>query len=111
MGTNAISAIPMLVEALDHPEPSIYYAAERALQRLGLEPDVTIPALIRVLEHSSQSGRSDVKYRLAYFGTNAAQVVPYLQLALTNQDHRVRTEITNVLEMIEKEPSKRASGE
>lgn len=100
MGTNAVAAIPMLIQTLDGIDGDNARAAATALGRLALEPDLVIPTLTSALQRPEHLVRWVAADALAAYGTNAAPAVPALRLALADQHPYVREAVSNALQVI-----------
>ncbi len=90
----------MLIQTLDDPDSDCARAAAHTLGKLGLQPDIVIPALTSALQRPECSMRVAAARTLSTFGTNAFQAVPALQLALADQNEYVRGAVSNALQVI-----------
>ncbi len=109
MGTNAASAVPMLIQTLADSGGDYARTAAHTLGRIALEPESVIPALIFALQHQDALMRWAAADSLAAFGTNAFQAVPALQLALADQNQYVREAASNALQVINSAPAAEAA--
>jgi HEAT repeat protein len=77
-GTNGLSAVPVLVGALNGSDPAVRQAAALALGHIGLEPESVVPALVRVLDNSDFALRLRAAVALGEFREQAKSAVPAL---------------------------------
>jgi HEAT repeat protein len=103
MGTNAVSAVPMLVWELDNPD--VFQTALVVLGELHLAPEVTVPALTKALQNPSWVARMRAAESPGAFGTNAARAIPALKSLLHDESPQLRESVSNALQLITTELS------
>ena len=99
--TNAIPAIPSLINALSNT--NAHFAAECALSlgHIGLEDKTVVPALIEKLGDPRPEVRRWAAVGLGCYGTNAKSAIPALQALLNDPVNSSRYDITNAILNIE----------
>ena len=97
LGTNANTAVEILLRFLKDRNGTVRTAAARALGNLALQPEVVIPALAKSAEDSEWMVRARSVEALANFGELARPVTPIFLHALNDPDSQVRREATNTL--------------
>jgi HEAT repeat protein len=107
LGTNAHPAVLFLIESLKKPQLDVW--AADILGRLGLEPDLSIPALAECLRSPNRGLRIMALYSLEKFGGSAKGAVPTLLKTIDDPEVKVRMEATNALEKIAPEVLKQTS--
>jgi HEAT repeat protein len=96
MGSNALPAIPLLVDCTTSTNRDLAWRAMRALGRLQLEPDRVVPALITQLNYPDYN-RIAAVWALRRYGSNAMSAVPFLLQRISDPDEGVRMAVTNAL--------------
>jgi len=79
--TNAIVALPILIEGLKDPDVGVAVYCAVAIGDLGLEPDLSIPALVKCLHTTDSSLRRIAAESIARFGRAAAVALPEIKEA------------------------------
>jgi hypothetical protein len=100
MGTNALPAMPILLQCLGDKQENVVAGAIAALGELRLQPDLVVPALTNFLVGSRKWPRVNAVFALEKFGPPARPAVPHLLALLTDSDPLVRTMSTNALHEI-----------
>ncbi len=77
-GGRAVSAIPLLVGALQDAVPRVRAEAAEALGRICGEPHGTVPALVEALADSERDVREAAAWALGKFGPVAREAIPGL---------------------------------
>ena len=90
-------AIPALIWMLDRTNIHMRLLAARALQNIGLEPQIAVPALTGKLADTDPLVLTYVAGALAAFGTDAASSQSALSNTLQSPNLRLRRIATNVL--------------
>src|ERR1043165_7516676 len=112
LGTNAASAIPFLIPALQNTNASIRSGALAALSAIHMSPETTIPAILPLLAPTNTNNwsRASALSALRNFGPSARDRVPMAPLlqALQDSDQNIRTHATNALRQIDPEAAKKA---
>jgi HEAT repeat protein len=108
-GTNAIPAIPWLLNWLNDPGTLISSAAAETLGWLAVQPDVVLPGLSNRLKHPEQHIRFETVGVLEIFAMKDRAAVPTLAVALGDSDASVREAATNALLKIAPEALTNAS--
>lgn len=98
LGTNAHPAVLFFIRCLEDPEFAV--GAADILGRLGLENDISVPALVGCLQSTNSSLREWGAISLGRFGQTARTAVPDLLKALADSEADVRDEATNALRKI-----------
>jgi HEAT repeat protein len=115
MGTNALPAIPLLLDALDLPDrkppnTSVGFQ-ERALMILADihgRPDICLPRIVPLLNSTNFNIRYRSLLALRAFGPAAKPAVPYLLGQLTNSHSWLNHEMTNALRSIDPDAAAQA---
>ena len=103
-GTDAKTAVPALVEALETRHGldwGFQVNAAIALGMIGLEAREAVPALIRTLQSGEAALRSSAAFALSRIGPDAKSAVPSLLRALQDQNEYVRRNAKQALEQID----------
>lgn len=101
-GTNGAPAVPHLVRTLEQPvQEGIIPTAVNTLAAIHSQPELTVPALTRQLDHSNQLVRGNAIRGLALFGTAAKPAWPALTARLQDPVVMVRVAATNALRQID----------
>jgi hypothetical protein len=95
LGTNAHPAVVFLLQMLKGPADAV--GAADILGRLGLESELTVPALTECLQSTNAVLRMWGAISLGRFGERARGAVPELSKVLNDPDDNVRREATNAL--------------
>jgi hypothetical protein len=99
-GTNAATAVPILIECLQSSNPGMANMAAEVLGLLVADPDRSVPALTNALIHGADFVRPMAACSLGEFRSRARSAVPALTVALEDRDVHVRYAVTNVLRRI-----------
>ena len=97
MGSNAAPLIPILAADCSSADSATACAAARALGKLRIEPDLSIPALTRCLASDDPMTRSEAAFSLGRFGPLAKTAIPALLPLGADASPRVRLAATNAL--------------
>jgi len=97
LGTNAVSAVPVLLKCLEDNDDEVVQAAAATLSELALLPATTVPALKNALQSANARRRAFIIGGFYGFGAAAKPAVPQLQAALFDSSQDVRRCATNVL--------------
>lgn len=100
-GSNATPAIPILIDSL-REDDLIATAAAQTLGALQLEQEITVPALMKMVESPRPLLRLFAIDAIVAFGEQAR---PALLKALEDEDQIVRINATNALEMLTNPPA------
>src|SRR5262249_35589634 len=90
--TNASPAVPVLIQCLNDTDPHMVFEAAWSLGMIHLEPAVSVPALTKLLGHSSAIGRLQAARAPGHFRSEAVAALPHMEKLLTDPDQRVRTD-------------------
>jgi HEAT repeat protein len=102
LGTNGAPAVPHLVRALEQPaHEGIIQTTVNTLAAIHSQPELTVPALTRQLDHSNQLVRGNAIRGLALFGTAAKPAWPGLTSRLQDSAVMVRVAATNALRQVD----------
>ncbi len=83
-------AISALVTNLASPDAGVRSSAASALGRIGLQPELVVPAMAPLVSDMNRSVRLRAISTLAGFGVDAASSVPVLEVAAADPDPQVR---------------------
>jgi HEAT repeats len=97
LGTNAVTAIPALIQNLNDPNAWVAAEAASLLGALKLQASSSVPALTAALANSNSLIRDRAAIALGEFGTEARAALPNLLTALTDTDQDVRVRATNAV--------------
>jgi hypothetical protein len=100
LGTNASSALPILVKCTQSKDTRIVRAAATALGMLEIEPDTSVPTLVAVLSNPDPKTRVSAIGALGHFAGNAASALQPLNNVLSDVDADVRKSATIVIRYI-----------
>jgi HEAT repeat protein len=101
MGTNAQSAMPVLISYLHNPRAREPGDAATVLAMAGhTQPDIVIPELIKTFSSSSGYVRADAADALATFGTNSRSAIPVLLQGEQDKDADTRAHIAVAIKQI-----------
>jgi HEAT repeat protein len=98
LGTNAHLAVVLLIQYLS--DPLLAPSAAEVLGSLGLESDITVPALAECTHSSNPELQIAAATSLGRFGASARPAVPELLKMLDDPIASVRDEATNALQQI-----------
>jgi hypothetical protein len=98
LGTNAHPAVVFLLQMLKDPADEV--GAADILGRLGLESELTVPALAEYLQSTDPARRMWGAISLGRFGERARGTVPELTKVLNDPNDNVRSQATNALREI-----------
>lgn len=118
MGTNALPAIPLLLQDIQNPANPVAAMAARTLGDLKLKPEIVIPALTNVMEKRSvilqcwtnglMDPRMDFQYRalncLAAYGPAARPALPVILNWLDDEDPFIPSWAADALGKLALEP-------
>jgi HEAT repeat protein len=86
LGPRARSAVPRLVEYLQHDHRWwLRCEAAQLLGEIGCEPEITVPALTQAIRDPRAGVRAEAAASLARFGGDAAAAIPALKVASTDE--------------------------
>gem|GEM_PF-3730900 len=108
MGTNALPAIPVLVNLLTNSDVDTAMGSLMSLGGLKLEPNLVVPALTNALL-ATGIDQGSVLYVLGQYGRKAQAAVPLLQEYLMSPSEHLRRSATNALRKINPEALRRAT--
>ena len=97
MGTNALPALPLMIQSLADKDEEAVGSAINALGELHLQPDLVVPALTNFLMPSQPGLCVIAAEALGKFGPSARPAVPLLQRLLNDSIPMVRESATNAL--------------
>jgi len=104
--TNLVVILPHLVRCSKDPNPYIANLSVKALGRLALQPDFTVPVLINAFQQTTnRSMRMLAAEGLGNFHEQASNAVPILRLATDDPDDHIRFWVTNALQQIVDPPT------
>jgi HEAT repeat protein len=86
-GAEAISAVPVLTQALDDADVNTQVAAARTLGQIGVG---ALPGLLQALGKPEKQVRREATWALVRMGSAAKEAAPALAAALRDYDLRVR---------------------
>jgi HEAT repeat protein len=102
-GTNdQAMVIPVLAQCARDPDFGLAASAAATLGKIGLRPDISVPALIVAMTNPEPHARWSAIYALSKFGTNATVAIPALTRAFEDRVRDVREGATNTLREIQK---------
>jgi len=101
MGTNAATAVPVLVELIKSQDIDAANAAMKTLDTLRLSPETVVPALAAYVDHPKLHFLAISS--LADYGTEASPAVPRLVQCLTNIDSDIAITAARALARIRSE--------
>ncbi len=102
LGTNGAPAVPHLVKTLaDSPPEHVLPTAACTLGMIRSRPELSVPALSRMLEHTNHQVRWHAVLGLGQFGPQAKPGWPALVRRLADSDRIVRFATTNALKQID----------
>ena len=93
-------AVPLLVRAMNDPNPRVVAAAAISLGRLAVRADLSVPALTNKLSSPTDEIRIAAACALAGFQGQAHAAVPSLVRALSDVSAAVRVAVTNALDAV-----------
>jgi hypothetical protein len=100
--TNALVALPTLIECLKDPDVGFAASCVVAIGDLGLEPDLSIPALVKCLHSSDLGLRRVAAESIARFGLAATVVLPQIKEAESLEtDTYTKTLLQQAIDRIE----------
>jgi HEAT repeat protein len=100
LGTNALPAVPMLVETLADEDWIPAQAACWTLGALRAEPELVVPALAKLVEGPKAGCRMPALVALGRFGERAHAALPAVVRAFNDSDPEVREAATNAVRKI-----------
>lgn len=106
LGTNALPAIPHLIDILCDDDPRLAGDVICSLRYFRFEPKLIVPALIKILHATNEVRQAESFYRFGAFGEEARPVVPAIQRLITSRQmelRELREAITNALLEIDPE--------
>jgi len=89
--------IPVLLEALDDPEPTVRAVAVTYMGIVRDNPDVEVPGLIKALADEDAEVRQGAAVALSEYGALAEGAIPALRKAANDPDEEVRREAGRTL--------------
>jgi len=107
LGTNAVSAVPVLVEFLN--DEGHEWDDAIVLFSLKIESGLIVPALLNSLDHRKPGVRSLAVFLLGARGKEARSAVPTLLKMLDDQDWQIREDATNALRQIDPQALERVT--
>ena len=90
-------AIPHLVQALKHPDPSVRKAAAEVLARMGSDAKEAVPDLVKLLDDDDFAVRKVAARTLGRIGPAAAAAVPSLMRSLVQPSPAVPASVPPAL--------------
>jgi hypothetical protein len=90
IGKPAKSAIPSLIQLLDHPDPETRNTSAFALGNIGLEPKVVVPRLIDKLDDPDMDVKASAAFSLTKFGVDGKEAIQPLLKILKDNDESIR---------------------
>ena len=100
VGTNGFAAVPSLLLCLNDTDSHVVEESLVTLGTLRAEPDITVPALMKLLRHQSPWYRRQAADFLSGFGDLARSSVTTLLEAREDSEFEVRFSATNALKTI-----------
>ena len=110
IGSNAVSLVPWLIDALGQTNTSIQSKALTALARIRCQPDLYIPTILPLLKSTNASVRSDAIKAIGSIasGGKPPRPTPELVPCLNDLNDSVRATATNVLREADPETATKA---
>jgi len=105
VNTNAMPAIPFLINELSNTDKQFAAQCALSLGYLGLQPEIVVPALTKALGDPSPDVRRWAAVGLGCFGTNAISALPAIQALLNDPANLPRYDISNAMENIQQTTS------
>jgi HEAT repeat protein len=99
LGSNGPVCVAALVRAVEQ-NPRVAQPAIVAIGKLGLHPEVAVPALIRALKHPSAEIRIASAISLGEFGERAGAAIPALTEALSDPNFTLRGIAADALKLV-----------
>ncbi len=90
LAPHAKAAVPILIEALNDPEPRVRSVAVAALARIHSEPEAVVPALTNALGSDKQHVRLGAAELLGTYAASAKPAVPMLCRALADTSREIQ---------------------
>ncbi len=103
-GTNALIALPNLIQCLDGTDLRLRHACISAIGDLCLEPGLSVPALMKSLHAAEPTVRAYAASRFQRFGTNSIVALPSLVQALEDPDVQVQHACLTAIGDLHREP-------
>jgi len=106
LGSNALPALPLLIQCLSENDPfgvNVAQAAAYSLGELRLDPNSVVPALATCVNGTNAALQLEAITALGKFGPSARPAASVLRTALTNFSLKVRKAATNALTRIDTE--------
>jgi HEAT repeat protein len=100
-GSRAESAVPILLDALQHSNNIIQAHALIALGMIARQPEKCVPAIVSFLTSPNVSDRQKAIGALLSFGTNALPAKNQIQAALNDADPWVRRQAEIAVKKLE----------
>lgn len=104
IGSDAVPAIPLLIECLTNATWEVRDNAAHTLSKMRQKPEVVVPALILFLKLKNQPdriGEEQTPVRLGLYGSDGSWATSALVSCLTNTDPVLRGAATNMLRQID----------
>ena len=111
LGTNALPAVPMLVETLADEDWIPAQAACWTLGALRAEPELVVSALVKLVEGPKAGCRMPALVALGRFGERAHGALPAVVKAFNDSDLEVREAATNAVRKIAPEVLEKGGAE
>lgn len=109
LGEHAKPAHPLLLDLLRDDDPVLLGAAAQALQRLGEDPDVLVPLLVKRCTDPEGNGRPDVVKVLGDLGPKAKAAAPKLVSMLGDHSSKeIVSAVPRALKQVDPEAAARA---
>ena len=109
LGTNASTAVPLLIDALQHSNEIVIGHALIALGKIESLPEVCVPALTPFLTNGSVSTRQKAFYAVLRFGESASSAADAIIAGLSDPDPWNRSQaLLAVKDVLRSQDQKRA---
>jgi hypothetical protein len=99
-GTNAALAQPVLLRMLSETNTVLVLPLTKALGKIRLQPNLSLPVLTNVLQHRSRLNRAAALEAIQGFGADVRMVLPAITNALTDTNDSVRNRAAQILDSI-----------
>jgi HEAT repeat protein len=94
------NALPAVLRRLNDLDPIVIHQASDIVTVLRVPPELIFPTLLTNLSHIDPTVRLVTVKAFGSFGTNAAPLLPRIELLFGDRDYVVRSAATNAVEMI-----------
>jgi hypothetical protein len=96
-GSNALPAVPALLQCVDDPDSAVSFGAMQALCKMSLPTNTALVTFSMCLKANYPWAKGGAAQALGRLGPLASSAAPALQALLTNNDSYVRIQCTNAL--------------